>query len=177
MEIDDQHARQDGQSCTQPEGRPRRKPQHSAGRIASARYTHGKRRRLGIRGGRSGRSRRSACKVLAAASDLRENRASLGLGVGIEFRAQRIGERTIELHRGAPPAALAIEPHQAADGGLMQRFKFQNPHARLDRALAFAALDQLRHQPGKNIDGLIAVARRLRPAPGFELFALDVEPI
>ena len=149
------------------------RPARGGGRIGPPGASLGRamlagRRQLGIRGDRL------ACSLLAAASDLREDSARLGLGLGIELGSQRVGERAIELDRGSAPSALAIGPHQAAHGCLMQRLKPQNPHARLDRALGLAALGKLRHQPGENIDRLIPVARRLRAAPGFELFALDV---
>ena len=166
---DNQHAGQDGQRCTQPEDRP----QSAA---VAVRWTH----RSGAPCLREARSASAAPERLFAPRRRERSprkQARLGLGLGIEFGAQRVGERTIELDRGAAPAALAIVAHQAAHRRLMQRLEPQNPQAGLDCALGLAALGELRHQPGENIDRLIPVARRFRAAPGFELFALDDEPI
>ena len=85
--------------------------------------------------------RQIACSLLAAASDLREDSACLGLGLGIELCSQRVGERTIELDRGAAPSALAIvaasagarPPHaaaQAAKSSRLSRSRARSPRTR-----------------------------------------------
>ena len=113
----------------------------------------------------------------ATAGNLRENSACLCVRLCIEFGFERVGEGAIELDRGAAPAALAIKPHQAAHGRLMQRLKPQEPRPDFYRCLGFSARAQLRHQPEQNIDGLILGACCLRPPPGFKFVVLDVEPV
>jgi hypothetical protein len=83
----------------------------------------------------------------------------------------------INCHGRAPPSAAAIQSHQPAGCHLVQRFEAENARARFNRSLRLPGLFELRHQSGKNIDGLIPVARRFCPTPGFERLALDAEPI
>jgi hypothetical protein len=59
----------------------------------------------------------------------------------------------------------------------MQRFEAENACTRFNCSLRLPSLFELCHQSGKNIDGLIPVARRFCPTPGFERLALDAEPL
>jgi len=112
---------------------------------------------------------------VALHDDLEES-AGLGLRLRIEFGPKDRGERTVELDRGDAPSILCMELHQAACRILMQRLQRQNTRPRFDRVLDLSALDHARHQPGEHVCDLVAAARRLRTAPGFETIVLDGEP-
>ncbi len=59
----------------------------------------------------------------------------------------------------------------------MQRLEPQQSRTGFDGAFGLAALAQFRHQAAEDIDSKAVVTRRFAAAPGFEIFAVDAEPL